>query len=202
MPAHTPAHLLLVTAAVVALLLLSLLHWSDPGFLAPPEAFPAESKRGVALLSYREIVQQRPQAGHMRSSTVTLPLPTLVSCDPRWGFKLCSVCRAARPLRSKHCRHCGRCVRVMDHHSPLISNCVGARNHRAYILLLLLLAAVAAIGAWLLGGYLDAYPPPRAATFGIRWHRLGECSSAAVKRRSSDGALPPSPPQGGTLRTR
>lgn len=42
-----------------------------------------------------------------------------------------------QPMRAKHCQTCKRCVRRFDHHCPWIENCVGERNHRWFIVYLL-----------------------------------------------------------------
>uniref|UniRef100_A0A8C3HK90 Palmitoyltransferase n=1 Tax=Chrysemys picta bellii TaxID=8478 RepID=A0A8C3HK90_CHRPI len=48
----------------------------------------------------------------------------------------CTKCQLIRPPRAGHCRLCGICVRRLDHHCVWINNCVGERNHRAFILAL------------------------------------------------------------------
>ncbi|XP_056416203.1 palmitoyltransferase ZDHHC23 [Hyla sarda] len=48
----------------------------------------------------------------------------------------CKICKVPKPLRSGHCRICESCVRRMDHHCVWIDNCIGARNHKFFILLL------------------------------------------------------------------
>lgn len=42
-----------------------------------------------------------------------------------------------QPMRAKHCQTCKRCIRRFDHHCPWIENCVGERNHRWFVIYLL-----------------------------------------------------------------
>lgn len=39
-------------------------------------------------------------------------------------------------MRARHCKSCNRCVRRYDHHCPWIENCVGEKNHRVFMLYL------------------------------------------------------------------
>ncbi|XP_068594747.1 palmitoyltransferase ZDHHC12-A-like [Brachionichthys hirsutus] len=57
------------------------------------------------------------------------------SSAPR--LRRCGYCLLQQPMRAKHCQTCKRCVRRFDHHCPWIENCVGERNHRWFIVYLL-----------------------------------------------------------------
>ena len=57
-------------------------------------------------------------------------------------LRICGYCEIKQPLRSKHCEDCGRCVRRYDHHCPWLGNCVGERNHRFFLIFLLLESCV------------------------------------------------------------
>ncbi|RDB17708.1 Palmitoyltransferase AKR1 [Hypsizygus marmoreus] len=50
------------------------------------------------------------------------------------GQTFCIQCMARKPLRSKHCRVCDKCIARSDHHCPWVWNCVGANNHRQFVI--------------------------------------------------------------------
>jgi len=49
----------------------------------------------------------------------------------------CKWCLKYKPDRCHHCRICNTCVLRMDHHCPWVYNCIGFRNHKYFILLLI-----------------------------------------------------------------
>merc|ERR1712168_274617 len=49
------------------------------------------------------------------------------------GWKYCYDCQLNSPPRSHHCPVCDVCVLKRDHHCIFTGNCVGALNHRHFI---------------------------------------------------------------------
>lgn len=49
---------------------------------------------------------------------------------------LCPECKVIRSARSRHCAICNQCVERFDHHCPWINNCVGIKNHNAFLMFL------------------------------------------------------------------
>ncbi|KAL8136967.1 hypothetical protein V2J09_002968 [Rumex salicifolius] len=66
---------------------------------------------------------------------VEIQNPALLSGN--WS-QLCITCKIVRPLRAKHCSTCDRCVEQFDHHCPWVSNCVGKKNKRDFLMFLVL----------------------------------------------------------------
>lgn len=52
--------------------------------------------------------------------------------------RFCETCKITRPPLASHCKICNACVINFDHHCTVINQCIGIRNHRAFVLTLVL----------------------------------------------------------------
>eukprot|EP00472_Partenskyella_glossopodia_P006315 CAMPEP_0197524790 /NCGR_PEP_ID=MMETSP1318-20131121/9888_1 /TAXON_ID=552666 /ORGANISM="Partenskyella glossopodia, Strain RCC365" /LENGTH=328 /DNA_ID=CAMNT_0043077829 /DNA_START=138 /DNA_END=1124 /DNA_ORIENTATION=- len=98
----------------------------------------------------KEIIQD--VKADLKESRVIAWLKSIVILERKkqYGYyRHCSACNLYKPDRTHHCRICDKCVLRMDHHCPWISNCVGYRNYKTF--LLLLFYAIACL-CFILGG--------------------------------------------------
>ncbi|KAL0926717.1 hypothetical protein M5K25_002961 [Dendrobium thyrsiflorum] len=101
--------LLLTTVVIVSLILAST---RDPGIIPRYESSPSED---IA------------SGSRVRSRRITID-------DIEIKIKYCRICKIFRPPRSCHCPVCDNCVEKFDHHCPWLSQCVGLRNYRYYMM--------------------------------------------------------------------
>lgn len=52
--------------------------------------------------------------------------------------RICPTCWIKKDLRTKHCSVCNSCCELMDHHCVWLNKCVGRRNHRAFVVFVIL----------------------------------------------------------------
>ncbi|WKX90381.1 hypothetical protein Q1695_009318 [Nippostrongylus brasiliensis] len=57
------------------------------------------------------------------------------------GF--CNICQIHVKEKTKHCRQCNFCVEVFDHHCIWLNNCIGKKNYRLFVVLLLSIVILA-----------------------------------------------------------
>lgn len=50
----------------------------------------------------------------------------------------CVTCELVCPKDVKHCKLCGRCVLAFDHHCQFLLTCIGQRNHRIFVIFILI----------------------------------------------------------------
>jgi len=74
------------------------------------------------------------------------------------GQTFCIQCMARKPLRSKHCRVCDKCIARSDHHCPWVWNCVGANNHRQFLLFVITLVTGIGLFDYLTYEYFKSIP--------------------------------------------
>ncbi|XP_023235052.1 palmitoyltransferase ZDHHC23-like [Centruroides sculpturatus] len=61
----------------------------------------------------------------------------------------CGICNIVQPARCGHCRLCGHCVLRRDHHCIWLDTCIGAKNHRTFIIGLLAMFIACIYGSML-----------------------------------------------------
>eukprot|EP00035_Acanthoeca_spectabilis_P037902 m.48382 g.48382 ORF g.48382 m.48382 type:complete len:309 (+) comp8912_c0_seq4:491-1417(+) len=101
---------------LMALVFLLRTTFSDPGII--PRAGTQEADLVLPLTSE----EKRPRIREVKINGQTQLL------------KFCETCCIYRPPRASHCRICNNCVEGFDHHCPWVSNCVGKRNYRFFIM--------------------------------------------------------------------
>ena len=91
---------------------------------------------------FKDIVLSSQPSQDTRSESEEASLKSLhqlavVSAMKKKNMRFCTHCLKFKPDRTHHCRQCGRCVLKMDHHCPWLSNCIGFRNHKFFMNMLI-----------------------------------------------------------------
>ncbi|MCO5572820.1 hypothetical protein L7F22_026579 [Adiantum nelumboides] len=92
--------------------------------------------------------QTQPQAQRLSFRFWQCPKINLCSVDtcrqisnaqdllPENGNLFCSLCNVQVSFRTKHCRVCDKCIDGFDHHCLWLNNCIGKRNYKAFVILI------------------------------------------------------------------
>lgn len=70
--------------------------------------------------------------------------PKNLKSDKNWLLeeyhsKFCLHCEVYKTKNAEHCKDCNSCVRVRNHHSVFVNNCIGKRNYKHFISLIICL---------------------------------------------------------------
>lgn len=112
-----------------------------PGLPMDFDVLRADGRTGsLAPAAYEPADDEEDNSAKARLlSPATLRVPPqeyLVSHKLREGvptYRWCSVCEVWKPDRCHHCSSCRRCYLRMDHHCPWFATCIGFRNHKLFI---------------------------------------------------------------------
>ena len=139
---------------IVAQALLFLFVYPTVEISSMPDLLFMYAISGTSLVSFLcALYSSAKNPGYLAKPNVPF-LQLLDKFDPTM---LCPECEVIRTARSRHCSICNRCVERFDHHCPWVNNCVGIKNHRAFMFFLLFteitLILVLSLCAWRINTY-------------------------------------------------
>lgn len=65
--------------------------------------------------------------------------PTAKKVEEESGNTVCGICGWTVNLKAKHCGQCNRCTEGFDHHCKWLNNCIGEKNYKLFVVLVVLL---------------------------------------------------------------
>lgn len=98
----------------------------------------------VMWVSFVRVVRGDP--GILRMPTIDRTNFAAALDDGLNSQTFCPTCLHQRPLRSKHCSIEDHCIQRFDHHCPWVATCVGAKNHRFFVIWLMSLSTCNILG--------------------------------------------------------
>uniref|UniRef100_A0A8C9IDS6 Palmitoyltransferase n=1 Tax=Piliocolobus tephrosceles TaxID=591936 RepID=A0A8C9IDS6_9PRIM len=150
-PARLPLVLTALWAAAVGLELTYVLVLG-PG---PPPLGPLARALQLALAAF-QLLNLLGNVGLFLRSDPSIRGVMLAGRGLGQGWAYCYQCQSQVPPRSGHCSACRVCILRRDHHCRLLGRCVGFRNYRPFLCLLLHAAGVLLHVSVLLGPALSA----------------------------------------------
>lgn len=117
--------------------------FADPGIL-PRGLNPRKTLRAIGATDYGAENTISRLVFHDRNPEYLFGKEIIVN-GCKTFVKYCGTCEIFRPPRCSHCSFCDNCVRDFDHHCPWLSNCIGERNYRSFLLFLLHISALCII---------------------------------------------------------
>lgn len=144
-----PLGLLLALVAALYVLCLYAYYmviWVGPGL---PLDFPELKVAGALLDAYSSTddAQQQllPRDEPLYRSPPEEYFATHTFKNNAPAYRWCSTCEVWKPDRCHHCSTCRRCFLRMDHHCPWYACCIGFRNHKFFIQLLMYMTAFSSV---------------------------------------------------------
>jgi palmitoyltransferase len=110
-----------LASAGVGLMYMKRVSVSDPGFVTA--AMLKSLRRGSSASSADREVDDRLNHSELWAGN--------------WG-QLCVTCKFVKPFGTKHCSMRDKCVARFDHYCPWMGNAIGKRNHRDFVIFLIL----------------------------------------------------------------
>ena len=138
--------------------------YRDPGFVT--EAVLRALKRG------RKIEVNTRSSKAAANIAVDVDIEERLNHSELWAgnwHALCVSCKIVKPFGTKHCSMKDKCVARFDHYCPWMGNAIGKRNHRDFVIFLILETLAMAIAfAVAVVRFNEESPTEKAATrFGV-----------------------------------